>query len=95
MVKRWVKYNADGRLNSYADEGYHCGDGEVLADIPEDFDPANLYDYVYKDGVVIYDPIPAVEPDDTPTEEERIAALEAQNSMLLECVLEMSALVYA
>lgn len=95
MAKRWVKFDTEGRLNSYADEGYHCGDGEVLASIPKDFDPAKLHDYVYKDGVVIYDPIPAVEPDDTPTEGERIAALEAQNSMLLECVLEMSALVYA
>jgi hypothetical protein len=30
-----------------------------------------------------------------PTDEDRIAALEAQNAMLTECVLEMSALLYA
>ena len=31
----------------------------------------------------------------TPTDAERITALEAENSMLLECVLEMSELLYA
>lgn len=95
MVKRWVKFDAEGRLNSYADEGYHCGDGEVLASIPEDFDPAKLYDYVYKDGTVIYDPLPPADGDMAPTMDERVTELEAQNHMLLECVLEMSALVYA
>ena len=30
-----------------------------------------------------------------PTPEERIAALEAENTMLMECLLEMSEIVYA
>ncbi len=30
-----------------------------------------------------------------PTQEDRIAALEEENAMLMECILEMSALVYA
>lgn len=36
-------------------------------------------------------PVPKAEP----TAEERIAELEAQNAMLMECVLEMSEVVYA
>lgn len=31
----------------------------------------------------------------TPTQEERISALEEENAMLMECLLEMSAVVYA
>lgn len=31
----------------------------------------------------------------TPTQEERIATLEEENAMLMECLLEMSAVVYA
>lgn len=31
----------------------------------------------------------------TPTQEERIAELEEENAMLMECLLEMSAVVYA
>ena len=37
--------------------------------------------------------IPTPEPEPTP--EERIAELEAQNTMLMECVLEMSEIIYA
>ena len=36
-----------------------------------------------------------VEPELTPTTDERIAQLEAQNETLLECLLEMSEIVYA
>lgn len=34
-------------------------------------------------------------PSDEPTAEERITALEEENAMLMECLLEMSAVVYA
>lgn len=37
----------------------------------------------------------AVPPARTPTDAERIALLEEQNAMLTECVLEMSAMLYA
>ena len=40
--------------------------------------------------------IPSIpEPPKEPTQEERIAELEAQNAMLMECLLEMSEVVYA
>ena len=37
----------------------------------------------------------ANKPAPVPTQEERIAELEAQNAMLMECLLEMSEIVYA
>ena len=41
-------------------------------------------------------PIPEIpEPEAEPTQEERIAELEAQNMMLMDCLLEMSEIVYA
>lgn len=55
-------------------------------------------DYLYIDGEYVYDPLPAsAKPgeEEEPTYEERIAALEEENAMLLECVLEMSEIVYA
>ena len=36
-----------------------------------------------------------VEPELTPSTDERVAQLEAQNEVLLECLLEMSEIVYA
>lgn len=39
--------------------------------------------------------IPVEEPDTGLTQEERITALEEENEMLKECLLEMSAIVYA
>lgn len=35
------------------------------------------------------------EPEVVPTAEERISTLEAENAMLMECLLEMSEIVYA
>ena len=36
-----------------------------------------------------------IDPVPVPTAEERLAELEAQNEMLLECILEMSEIIYA
>ena len=41
-------------------------------------------------------PIPEIPvPEPEPTQEERIAELEAQNEMLISCLMEMSQIVYA
>lgn len=37
----------------------------------------------------------AIQTEEKPTQEERIAALEAENAMLMECLLEISEIVYA
>jgi len=49
----------------------------------------NILDFLYINGEYVYDPYPI-----NPEPEERITALEQQNEMLLECILEMSELLY-
>lgn len=57
----------------------------IVGSLPE----GNLTDYIFVDGEYIYDPLPEPEPSEpTPTQEERIAALEAQIDMLLSGVTE-------
>ena len=60
----------------------------------ESFPEGDTYDYRYENNEFVYDPLP-VEPEEPYVEpEERITALEQQNEMLLECILEMSELLY-
>lgn len=47
------------------------------------------------DGSVYVEPEVPVPGEPQPTQEERIKALEGQNETLLQCILEMSELVYA
>ena len=58
----------------------------------ESFPDDDVSNYLYINNEFVYDPLP-VEPE-LPDSEERIAALEEQNEMLLECILEMSELLY-
>ena len=94
-MKHWIKIDEENRLTSYADDGFHCGEGEILAEIPADFEPEKIRDYKYANGAVVHDPLPPAENSNTPTTEERVAELEAQNAILMECLLEMSMIVYA
>ena len=50
--------------------------------------------YRYASGAFVYDPLPEEPELPAQTAEERIAALEAQNAMLTDCLLEMSEIVY-
>lgn len=62
--------------------------------VVDNFPPENYSDYRYIDGEYVFDPLP---PEEIPVNpmEERIQQLEAQNEALLECLLEMSEIVYA
>lgn len=64
----------------------------IVEELPE----GDITEYLYVDGQYIHDPLPEPEPvEPEPTAEERIAALEEENAMLMECILEMSEIVYA
>ena len=78
--------------------------------IVESFPDGDITDYRYIDGEYIYDPLPEPEqPIPTPTAEERIAELEAENKTLTaqvdalsfqldfqeECLVEMANIIYA
>lgn len=53
----------------------------------------NIGDWLYVNGEYVYDPLPEEEPE--PTLEERVDELTQQNEVLLQCLLEMSEIVYA
>ena len=75
----YIKFDETGRLTAWAAPGFRCGDGEVEAVMPEDFDPDRLSDYVYQDGTVVLDPLPAPEEPERPgTLEQRLANVEAE-----------------
>lgn len=79
----YIKTDADGRLTAMAALGYHCGDGEILAELPDDFAPP-LRDWVYAGGIIVHDPLP----EDNPgaSMDERMAALESENEQLKEAL---------
>lgn len=55
----FIKTDADGRICACAAPGFHCGEGEIAAKLPEDFSPENMADWRYADGQLIHDPLPA------------------------------------
>ena len=51
-----------------ASKTHHCGDNEIVVDIPQEVWEAGIHNYKYEDGEWIYDPIP--EPDQPEPEED-------------------------
>lgn len=91
----------DGRiLSACVVLGWH--DGE---DVPKTYNgmpvvemlpDGDISDYRYVNDTYVHNPKPKPEdPDPQPTQLERIKALENQNETLLQCILEMSEIVYA
>lgn len=66
--------------------GWECDENYFRSDMTEE--------YVTEHFDELLDYVPPV-PQQEPTLEDRVAALEAEKEMLLECVLEMSELLYA
>lgn len=79
----YIKTDDNGRLTAVATPPYHCGDGEIYAELPTDFAPP-ARDWVYLDGVIVYDPLPQDPPE--PSSDDRIAALEVENAQLKEAL---------
>lgn len=79
-----------GRI--YASSPTPCLVGAVEVETPEGFDEAKQQDWRLEGGALIYDPQPE---QDAPSDKERIAALEAANELLTQCLLEMSETLYA
>lgn len=90
----WVEIDS-----GYGDK-YHHAQGNYC---PESIiTEGGAYRYKLVDGVVeecteeeIAEQESAIQTEEKPTQEERIAALEAENAMLMECLLEISEIVYA
>ena len=91
LVRHGLTLDDDSRIVSAVPQRY-AQDGAIIVDKLPD---GNYSDYLYVDGEFTYDPLPKDEVKNQPTQEERITALEEENAVLLECLLEMSEIVYA
>ncbi len=91
----------DGRiLSACVVLGWHEGE-----DVPKTYNgmpvvemlpDGDIAEYRYVNGAYAHEPKPKPEePAPQPTQLERIKALENQNETLLQCILEMSEIVYA
>lgn len=83
-----------GRILSATFPRYATSGMPMVDELPE----GNIGNWLYKDGEYVYDPLPEEEiPDETTIEdlEGKVVALEEQNETLLQCILEMSEIVYA
>ena len=88
-IEKWGMFDEYGNILYYAiDHGFTL---VTDVELPSDFEEGK---YFYENGKFVlnedwqpYVPMPSTE--------ERISELEAQNAMLMECVLEMSEIVYA
>ncbi|MBR5584081.1 MAG: hypothetical protein IKW21_06095 [Lachnospiraceae bacterium] len=94
---RDIQTNSAWSSNPYGD-GYAVVPDDVVADILETRGFCDIE--LNEDGTEIIGftarEIPEIpEPTPEPTAEERISELETQNEMLMNCVLEMSEVVYA
>ena len=76
----------DGRVLSATFEKY-APDGSVLVDeLPE----GNLADYLWQDGIFVYDPLPEPEPvPEEPTQLDRVEAQVAYTAMMTDTLLEV------
>lgn len=81
-----LETDASGRVISFCRY-----DNAPAIDLPSGFDESNFADWAMVDGELVYAPVQKEEP---VNDEDRIKALEETNQMLLECIMEMSEIVY-
>lgn len=98
----------DGRILSATYPQYAPADAVLVETLPE----GDISEYRYVNDKYVHDPLPAPEQpetDPTPSQEERIAELEAENKNLTaqidalsfqldfqeECLVEMASIIYA
>lgn len=81
----------DGKNHRRAYENSESGRADLIAFEPDEV--VNEVMAVWGDTPTVETPV--IEPTEPePTAEERLAKLEEQNNMLMECILEMSEVVY-
>ena len=97
---------ADGRILSATYPEFAPDDAVIVENLPE----GDISEYRYVNSKYVHDPLPEPEqPVPTPSQEERIAELEAENKNLTaqidalsfqldfqeECLVEMASIIYA
>lgn len=98
----YIKVDDEGRLTAVAGHGFHCGEGEIAIDLPDDFAPP-ARDWVLKDGVLVHDPLPEEEPPVDQLEvlqqentllKAQVQALTDRGEFIEDCIAEMATVVY-
>ena len=89
--------HTDGRILSVTTEEFLAPGMTLVEELPE----GDVSDYRIVDGEYVYDPLPRVNPPEEVDVEAELAQLKEENAslreqsdMLLECLLEMSEIVY-
>lgn len=88
----YVALNEENRITMVTSTKQN--DDMFLFDFPLDFDITQHINYKIENGELVHDEFvyPEIEPV-TPLED-RVTTLEEENSLLTECVLEMSSIIY-
>ena len=87
-----LNLGAGGRVLSVTWPKYAPSDAPKVETLPE----GNTCDYLYRDGEFVYDPLPEEPEPEDPMDalQKKVISLQEQNDTLLECLLEMSEVVY-
>lgn len=79
----FFSFNDEGRVMISAQKAIYPGMVELAP--PEGFDPEHQFDWKYN-GEWVHDPLPVPEEEAQPSYDERISALETENSQLKEAL---------
>ena len=87
-----LNLGAGGRVLSVTWPKYAPSDAPRVETLPE----GDTCDYLYVYGEFIYDPLPEEPEPEDPMDalQKKVISLQEQNDTLLECLLEMSEVVY-
>ena len=87
-----LNLGAGGRVLSVTWPKYAPSNAPKVETLPE----GDTCDYLYVDGEFIYDPLPEEPEPEDPMDalQKKVISLQEQNDTLLECLLEMSEVVY-
>ena len=83
----YIKTDDTGRVTA-ASLTHHCGDGEIETTFPNDVSLENVHEYRFVDDEWIHDPRPLPEPENKPTAESRITALEQTLDALIGGIMD-------
>lgn len=82
----YIKIDETNRITAASLE-FHCGEGEIEVEIPEEIELKDINEYKYVNGEFVYDSLPSEEP-----EASQLDIIEAQvtyTAMMTDTLLEV------
>lgn len=93
-----IQTNENGHIVAYDRNSaviYNPERDFLFAELPDGITEENIFDYKYINGEWILDPPEPEEPEESiESLKEKLLAMQEQNDMLVECVMEMSEIIY-